>query len=189
MVAQFLRVELTDEPLPSPSATPSQAYESPTPPPPLAKPLTAPAVPPLVAVAGPAPHIAFALPVEGPVRVVDAAEASFARQAVVEATNAAPTGVAVASPPVQTLSYGQGEGRQPAPEYPRQAVRERQEGTVVVRLSVGEEGRVVAAEAVTPSPWPLLNQSAVRTVRERWRFRPGPMRVYDVPIRFELTKS
>lgn len=86
------------------------------------------------------------------------------------------------------LTLGQGEGRQPAPEYPRQAARQRQQGTVVVQFTVGEDGRVQVAEAVTPSPWPLLNAAAVRTVRERWRFRAGPARLYQVAIRFELTQ-
>ena len=94
--------------------------------------------------------------------------------------------VAAASP--QRLTYGQGEGRQPAPEYPLAARREGQEGTIIVRLTVGEDGRVLAAEALSASPWPLLNEAALHAVRERWRFRDGPTRVYDVAIRFELSK-
>jgi TonB family protein len=92
------------------------------------------------------------------------------------------------APRAQPLVFGEGEGRQPAPEYPRQSVREGQEGVVVVRLSVDESGRVQFAEAVSPSPWALLNESAVHTVRDRWRFRAGPPRLYDVAIRFELTR-
>jgi TonB family protein len=67
-------------------------------------------------------------------------------------------------------------------------VREGQEGTVTVRFSVGESGRVLTAEALKPSPWPLLDNAAVRVVRERWRFRAGEVRLYEVAIRFELTK-
>lgn len=90
--------------------------------------------------------------------------------------------------PAQTLTYGQGEGRQPAPEYPRQAVREGQEGTVRVRFTVGESGRVLAAEAIDPCPWPLLNEAALRAIRERWRFRSGAPRAYEVSIRFALAR-
>jgi protein TonB len=134
----------------------------------------------LLAVAEPSPAIAFALPVEGPVRVVEPAQAAFVRPA---------TPVTPASAPAaQPLTYGQGEGRQPAPSYPLAARRQGQEGTVLVRFTVGENGRVLAAEAAQPSPWPLLNDSALEAVRERWRFRPGPVRIYEVSIQFVLKK-
>jgi TonB family protein len=95
---------------------------------------------------------------------------------------------AVSAPALQVIAYGEGEGRQPAPVYPRQAVREGQEGVVTVRFSVGENGRVLGAESVTPAPWPLLNAAALRAVKERWRFQPGPARLYEVAIRFELKR-
>ena len=58
-----------------------------------------------------------------------------------------------------------------------------------IGLTVSEDGRVLAAEVVAASPWPLLNEAARRTVRERWRFAPGPVRRFEVPIRFELQRS
>jgi protein TonB len=135
----------------------------------------------MVAVAEPTSAVAFALPVEGPTRVVEAAQAV----PVLRQEPAAPPAV---SPPVQAITYGQGEGRQPAPDYPRRAIREGQEGLVRIRFSVGEDGRVLGAEVASPSPWPLLNDAALRVVRNRWRFREGPPRLYEVAIRFELTK-
>ena len=33
-----------------------------------------------------------------------------------------------------------------------------------------------------------LNREAIRTIRHRWQFQPGPMRVYAIDIRFELQK-
>lgn len=168
-IAEQLQVELTKEPLPPPDAMrPSQSSDEMTPPEP-------------VAVAQPSPAIAFALPVEGPTRIVEASRAEYTRPPV---TNT----VAVAAPPAQTLVYGRGEGKQPEPEYPLAARRQGQEGTVVVRFTVGENGRVLTAEAFSPSPWPLLNEAALRVVRERWRFRGGPTRIYDVAIRFNLSK-
>jgi protein TonB len=124
----------------------------------------------------------FVLPVRDPVRTFGAGESLRIPSAASE-----PASVEVAAP-VQTLSFGEGEGKQPAPEYPRQAVLEGQEGVVVVRLSVHASGRVVSASAVVPSPWPLLNQAAVRVVRDRWRFTKGTSRLYDVAIRFQLTR-
>jgi protein TonB len=166
-IAEQLQVELTREPLPLPDTGLPPPDEM-TPPEP-------------VAVAQPSPAIAFALPVEGPTRIVEASRAEYKRPPV---TNTP----AVAAPPAQTLVYGQGEGKQPEPEYPLPARRQGQEGTVVVRFTVGENGHVVAAETFAPSPWPLLNEAALRVVRARWRFRSGATRVYDVAIRFELSK-
>jgi TonB family protein len=159
-----------EELLPPDPATPSPAPET-VMQPPLRMP---------VAVAQPGPAIAFAIPVEGPVNIVEASRASYTRSAT--------TGAIVAKPVPQTLTFGQGEGKQLAPEYPRHAIREKQEGGVGVRMVVGQDGRVISAEAFQPSAWPLLNDSAVKTVRQHWRFRPGALRVYEVAIRFELKK-
>lgn len=176
--AELLHVELTKDPLPPLDPAPSSAM---TPPPLEPLPALA-ALPPLTAVAPVTAEVAFALPVEGPVQVVEVAQASYTRPTEHAVATAAPA-------PVQSLTYGVGEGRQPAPTYPREAVRAGQEGRVGVRFSVAENGRVLAAEAASPSPWPLLNEEAIRTVRSRWRFRSGPARVYEVTIRFELQKS
>ena len=178
--AEILNVELTGEPLSPPDVAPPPP--DPLQPPPLLQTMAPPQAPPMIAVAEPMPAIAFPLPVEGPVRIVEANEASYARQTAPVA--AAPTPVA----PVEAITYGQGEGKQPAPEYPRQAARAGQEGTVVIRFSVGANGRVLAAEAVSLAPWPLLNEAALRVVRERWRFRPDSVRLYEVSIRFKLKK-
>jgi len=129
--------------------------------------------PPPIAVAEPSAAIAFAVPVEGPTRVVPFDQATYAKSSST-------------APAVQRLTFGQGEGRQPSPEYPAQAIQQHQEGTVVVRLVVGENGQVSSAEATQPSPWPMLNEAALRAVRLQWRFPTGDLRVYDVAIRFEI---
>lgn len=179
--AQVLTVELTNDPIPpldaAPPSDPSQ------PPPILEIPPQPSSAPQLAAVAEPTPAIAFAMPVEGPVRIVEARQATYVRPAVSETPPPAQ-----ATPPVQTITYGRGEGKQAAPTYPYRAKQEGQEGTVVVRFSVDENGRVMAAESSKPSPWPLLNSEAVRVIRQSWRFRPGSMRVFEVSIRFELTR-
>ena len=89
---------------------------------------------------------------------------------------------------MQTLVFGEGEGQQPKPDYPLYAKRAGQEGTVRICLSVGVDGRVLAAEISSPSPWGAKNRSALSVVREQWRFKPGPVRLYEVAIRFQLTK-
>jgi TonB family protein len=167
---QRLVVELSKEP-----AAPVETERLPGNPGP-STPLPADAMaPPPIPVAQPSPAIAFALPVEGPTRVVPLDQATYARPAHV-----------AQSPAVQQLTFGQGEGRQPAPDYPTQAIQQHQEGVVIVRFVVAASGQVSSAEATTPCPWPLLNESAVRAVRQQWRFPAGEMRVYDVAIRFKI---
>lgn len=176
-VVEQLQVDLTKDLVPP-------LEEEIPPPDPLVPPvapelLTAPPIAQAIAVAQPSPAIAFALPVEGARRTVDFKRAGYASPAsnIVVAT----------TPQPQTLTYGQGEGKQSAPDYPLAARRQGQEGTVGIRLTVGVDGRVLAAEAVKPSPWPLLNDAALLVVRNRWKFREGPQRIYEVAIRFTLS--
>lgn len=179
--AEFLKVELSNSPLPPPEVAPSLTPD-PSPPPPLLDSVAIRIPPPMIAVAQPSPAIAFALPVEGPARVVEAKVA----------THVAPPAEAAARPvlsaSVQKLVHGQGEGLQPAPTYPAQALRAGQEGIVRVHFSVGENGRVIAADATEPCSWGLLNAAAVRVIRERWRFPAGPFRRYEVAIHFQIPK-
>ncbi len=127
-----------------------------------------------IPVAEPSPAIAFALPVEGATRVVPFNQAAYGRP-----SKPVPT--------VQRLTFGVGVGQQVSPEYPREAIQQHQEGTVIIRLVVGESGFVTSAEVIQPCPWPLLNDSAVRTVRHQWQFAPGSVRTYKVPIHFQIT--
>jgi TonB family protein len=126
--------------------------------------------PELPAVAAPSPAIAFAEPINAPVHVVTAPRIVTTRPAIIQ------------------LTFGEGEGAQPPPEYPPEAVINGQEGTVIVRLSVDQDGRVTDAIASTPCSWPLLNNAAVRAVRRTWRFQKGPMRSYEVSIQFQLNR-
>lgn len=177
VLAQQLQVELAKDPLPPPDAEPPPLDPLAPPPPPDA--LAPPAITQPIAVAQPSPAVAFAVPVAGPTRVVDANRAEYATR---------PAASGPAAPPVKQLILGEGEGNQPKPDYPRRAEHQRQEGTVIVRLTVGEDGRVASAEAVEASPWLLLNEAALKVVRERWRFTVGSARVYEVVIRFTLSK-
>lgn len=75
--------------------------------------------------------------------------------------------------------------RMPAPAYPSEARRKGQTGTVLIEFTVDASGRVISAYAKSPSPWPLLNEEAVRTVR-RWKFPPGGVMKLQRPIVFQL---
>lgn len=184
---EALEVALTTDPLPVPdtaAAVPPAPAMLPAPPPaaPPARPTSTPSLVP-VATAVAVPAAVF------PVREAASAgpvPAAAGPAPSGSADNAGPGTSAVPAP--EALVFGQGEGRQPAPEYPPRARREGQEGTAVIRFTVGADGRVESAEAVRPTRWPLLNESALRAVRERWRFRAGTVRRYEVSIRFELTR-
>ena len=167
-VLQALQVELKAEPMPT------ERTEQPVDVTPLPAEEIAPA--PLV-VAQPSQAIAFAVPVAGPVHVAPLNQAPYSR----------PILPAPQPPRVRTLTFGEGEGRQPAPEYPRRALQERQQGVVQIQFVVGESGQVTSAEATQPCPWPALNEAALRTVRERWRFPAGALRIYEIAIRFQIT--
>jgi protein TonB len=163
--ATLIHVELTRNESPTPSSAAPAAQPAPAlePPPP----------PPIAAVAAPTAAVAFALPTSGPTHTTSIEQAVPTRATNQEA------------PAVQRLTYGQGEGQQPAPEYPLEADLAGQHGSILVRFTVGEDGRVTSAEAIQPCPYPLLNQSAVRTIREEWRFKPGPVRVDEIIIEFK----
>lgn len=184
---EFLNVQLTQEPILSVEPAPALIAE-PLPPslPRLANPVTA---LPALAVAEPNPAISFPIPVQAPVNTTSAAAASLAVEAP---SSKSATSVAVGTDPgpsaPQVLQYGLGEGKQPAPDYPAAARRLGQQGTVRVRFTVGADGRVLEAEAVPPAAPALLTEAALRTIRDRWRFKTGALRRYEVSVRFELSR-
>jgi protein TonB len=161
--AVLMHVDLTQNSQPLQSAPPAEP--APPAPPAAASP---PPAPPIAAVAAPSAALAFALPTTGPTRIVSAAEA-------------VPSGSAWG---VERITLGVGEGQQPKPEYPPEAALAREGGTVRVRYTIGEDGSVIAAAAINACPYPLINQSAVRTVRDEWRFPPGPVRVAETDFEF-----
>ena len=79
----------------------------------------------------------------------------------------------------------------PRPAYPAQARRERQEGTVIVRVLVGTDGRPQEVTLAQTSGYPLLDEAALRGVR-RWTFTPAKAggraisAEVQVPVRFNL---
>lgn len=66
----------------------------------------------------------------------------------------------------------------PKPDYPREAIAQRVTGTVVVMVQVDEEGKVVAARAI--SGHPLLQATAEQAARQA-RFK--PFTVQGQPVR------
>lgn len=81
----------------------------------------------------------------------------------------------------------------PAPAYPRQALRKRQEGTVVLLADVRANGTVENARVESSSGFPLLDDAALDAL-ERWRFKPRVTSegsrpfVARVPFKFSITR-
>jgi protein TonB len=79
----------------------------------------------------------------------------------------------------------------PAPAYPTVARRRNYQGTVFLNVRVDRQGRAVEVEVQQSSGYAVLDQSAVKSVRQ-WRFEPArragqPIDMWvRVPVRFAL---
>jgi len=188
-------------PVPVPAPAPAPA---PIPPPRPTKPVPAPvpevpapvdvvvqskpvATPP--AVSAPVPPAAdVALQRPAPPAVAPDAEAAAAE---VHAASAQPTRAPVARAPERSEPPALIERSRVAPIYPRASRRAGEAGTVVLRLTVGVSGTVLATDVLSSSGFDRLDQAAQAAVRQ-WRFSPGtrqgvPVELsIQVPIRFEL---
>ncbi|MEW6296362.1 MAG: energy transducer TonB, partial [Thermodesulfobacteriota bacterium] len=86
-------------------------------------------------------------------------------------------------------------GVNPKPPYPLIARRMGAQGVVVLRVLVQANGTVGEVTVSQSSGFSVLDESALKTVRERWRFVPArldgrPVASWvEVPIRFVLAGS
>ena len=71
----------------------------------------------------------------------------------------------------------------PRPEYPQEARSHRIAGSGVCVVSVDASGNVTSASMAQSTGSPLLDTSALRTVRT-WKFKPGTVSKVSVPIEF-----
>ncbi|HUB23887.1 MAG TPA: TonB family protein [Tepidisphaeraceae bacterium] len=187
VVARLVDVKITESSQPQAKAeqripTPP-IQKTPAPPPPPAM-LATPAAPTMVPILTPAPMTAVVIKTPSFVKPSPNAPIATAtpRQSPPNASTDPPQ---AATPPVQSITFGEGEGAQPAPDYPIEAQLDDEQGTVVVRFAVATDGHVTSAAAISPCPWPLLNQAALRAVHDTWQFPPGPPRLYEVVIQFK----
>ncbi len=81
------------------------------------------------------------------------------------------------------------------PPYPLAALRLQEEGAVVVHVSIGADGRVVAARLAGSSGSPRLDAAAVAHALAHWRFTPAlkdgvaVVTERDITIRFRLADA
>ena len=178
-------------PAPIPPARPTKPVPAPVPEAPApvdvvvqSKPV---ATPPAVSAPVP-PPADVALQRPAPPAVAPDAEAAAAE---VQAASAQPTRAPVARAPERSEPPALIERSRVAPIYPRASRRAGEAGTVVLRLTVGVSGTVLATDVLSSSGFDRLDQAAQAAVRQ-WRFSPGtrqgvPVELsIQVPIRFEL---
>ena len=145
------------------------------------------ATPPAVSAPVP-PPADVALQRPAPPAVAADAEAAAAE---VQAAIAQPILAPVARAPERSEPPALIERSRVAPIYPRASRRAGEAGTVVLRLTVGVSGTVLATDVLSSSGFDRLDQAAQAAVRQ-WRFSPGtrqgvPVELsIQVPIRFEL---
>lgn len=83
----------------------------------------------------------------------------------------------------------------PGPHYPRASVRAHEQGTVMLLVRVGTDGRAQAVDVESSSGYSRLDAAAVDVVRRRWRFVPATqadravVAWVRVPITFELKQQ
>jgi protein TonB len=58
------------------------------------------------------------------------------------------------------------------PDYPSQSMRMNEQGKVVLRVELGEDGRVATAEVKTNSGYRRLDEAALNAVKT-WRCKPS----------------
>jgi protein TonB len=120
------------------------------------------------------PSIAFAVPVQGAVAMASPRYAT------------PPPPINAAPPKPMKFNPDASTGNFPKPTYPGYAWRNRYQGTVSLELIVDAGGSVVEAKVVKSSGFTILDDAAVKTVKEKWKFPPGSTRDYLWDCIFEL---
>ena len=177
-----------EPPKPKPAKPVEPPKPVPTPPPPqTVQPVLTPAPP----VVSPAPAAVLSAPTAAPTApaVPAAAPAPPAPP-----TPPSPPPAAPAPPPPAKVELPTSKAdylHNPPPDYPRMSKRLGEQGRVVVKVLIGEDGRPQKAELFTSSGFERLDKSAMEAAM-RWRYVPGKRggvaeaMWYQVPIQFTL---
>lgn len=81
------------------------------------------------------------------------------------------------------------------PPYPAASERAEEEGVVLIRVRVGPDGRVLAAEVKSSSGYQRLDAAAVEHAMRAWRFTPATRDGVaiegwrEIPVRFEIVNG
>ncbi|HVJ39260.1 MAG TPA: TonB family protein [Stenotrophomonas sp.] len=187
----LLLIPLSHRSVPTPPQAVSPRWQMPisVPPPPVPVPITQQRPqPPTPAI----PHPARPTPTTLPVATAEAATVTEPAAEPATASQPVDTGSAdIAGPMVgASLQYLSA----PPPPYPRAALMDRRQGTVLLQVRVDAGGLPVAVEIARSSGFRVLDQAAREQVLRRWRFRPAlqdgqPVEAIGlVPVAFSLSQ-
>jgi TonB family protein len=138
-----------------------------------------PDTPQVVVVTPDAPSINFSVPAIGNVGVPNAI-------AKAPPLNPLRPAVPLKSQPASLNSTGVG-GERPQPPYPKIALEQGQQGTVILSLSVDESGSIASVEVKQTSGFPLLDRGALEFVKRHWTVPPGAgARLFEATINYRL---
>ncbi len=138
-----------------------------------------PDTPQVVVVTLNSPTINFSVPTIGNVLVPNA---------IAQAPPPAPlkTVAPVRNLPTVLNNTGSG-GERPEPPYPKIALEQGQQGSVMLRMTVDDEGLVQTVEVAQSSGFPVLDHSALEFVKRHWTVPPGKgTRIYEATINYKL---
>ncbi|MBX3711367.1 MAG: TonB family protein [Lysobacter sp.] len=106
-----------------------------------------------------------------------------------QVAGAADSQTPIATPPPRSASDVPSGAPMPIsrvqPDYPSDAMRRNESGTVVVRIAVGSNGKPDDVEVLRSSRSRALDRAATQAAR-RWRFQPGQAGTVEVPFEFKL---
>ena len=195
VVVPIMAISQAEPPPPPPKppepVKPPEPPKTPPPPKPLQPVLTPPTTPQPPAPTTPEPPAVLSAPTAAPTApaVPAAAPAPPAPP-----TPPSPPPAAPAPPPPAKVELPTSKAdylHNPPPDYPRMSKRLGEQGRVVVKVLIGEDGRPQKAELFTSSGFERLDKSAMEAAM-RWRYVPGKRggvaeaMWYQVPIQFTL---
>ena len=180
LVVAALAEEMIAEPEPEPPVEPPPVEEPPPPPEAMVEPTPLPEPPRRIEPPKPKPVAKKPAPKRGPVG--DGSSPIPGTDAITTHTG-----------PVGDLARP-GYLRNPHPTYPEAARQAGLQGVVQLRVKVATDGSVASAAITRSSGHPLLDERALSTVRDRWKFKPARVAGLAiaseviVPIRFTLNR-
>jgi TonB family protein len=134
----------------------------------------------VVAVTVDSPAVAFSVPTVGNLLVP---------QSMAQAPPAHPMqgAVPLSSAKIELIGPTGVGGRRPAPVYPYESLRDKEQGTVVLLLEVDESGKPSSVTVKESSGYWRLDRAATDWVKRYWFFGPATeKRMYESPIIFQL---
>ena len=134
----------------------------------------------VVAVTLDSPAVAFSVPTVGNLLVPQ----SMAQAPPVHPMQGA---VPLSSAKIELIGATGAGGRRPAPVYPYESLRDREQGTVVLLIEVDESGKPSSVTVKESSGYWRLDRVAADWVKRYWFFGPATgKRMFESPIIFQL---